>query len=126
MSDGELPDPQHLLKLARKTMSSAERRKKYRRLDFMDLSFWYPTQIKFFAAGSSGIHQRLIYGGNQTGKTECCAAEIAWHALGAYPDWWTGKRCAKPVLIWSCRKAPCSAATRCRKNSAAKLNSAPG
>jgi phage terminase large subunit-like protein len=100
MAADDTPDPQKLLRLARQTMSSAERRRKYRRIDFMDASFWYPTQLKFFAAGGSGVHQRLIYGGNQTGKTLSCAGEFAWHATGAYPDWWTGKRFNKPIRAW--------------------------
>jgi hypothetical protein len=48
----DAPDPQKLIRLARQTLSSAERRKKYRRIDFLDTSFWYPTQLAFFAAGS--------------------------------------------------------------------------
>ena len=100
MAADDIPDPQGVLRLARKTMSSAERRRKYRRLDFMDASFWYRTQLAFFAAGGSGLHQRLIYGGNQTGKTLSCAAEVSWHATGAYPDWWTGKRYDKPIRAW--------------------------
>ena len=100
MAADDTPDPQKLLRLARQTMSSAERRRKYRRIDFMDASFWYPTQLAFFAAGSSGAHQRLIYGGNQTGKTLCCAAEFAWHATGAYPPFWVGKRYDKPIRAW--------------------------
>jgi phage terminase large subunit-like protein len=96
----DVPDPAKLLKLARQTMSSAERRKKYRRIDFLDTAFWYPSQLKFFAAGGSGVHQRLIYGGNQTGKTLCCAAEFSWHCTGDYPHWWTGKRFKGPIRAW--------------------------
>ena len=97
----EIPDPARLIKLARQTLSSAERRQKYQRLDFLDTSYWYATQLQFFAAGSSGVHQRLLYGGNQSGKTTCCAAEMAWHLTGAYPPFWTGKRFKKPIRAWA-------------------------
>ena len=65
MSD-DAPDPQRLIRLARQTLSAAERRRKYQRIDFLGTDFWYPTQLAFFAAGSSGVHQRLIYSGSQT------------------------------------------------------------
>ena len=76
-SNIEAPDPQKLIRLAKQTLSSAERRRKYRQIDFLDSAFWYPTQLAFFAGGSTGKHQRLIYGGNQTGKTKSCSAEAA-------------------------------------------------
>jgi phage terminase large subunit-like protein len=97
----EIPDPQALIRLARQTLSSSERRKKYRRIDFLDTNYWYPTQLAFFMAGSSGVHQRLIYGGNQSGKTISCAAKVSWHMSGNYPDWWTGKRFTKPIRVWA-------------------------
>ena len=96
----EIPDPQQLIKIARQTLSSAERRQKFQQLDFLDTSYWYRTQLEFFAAGSSGVHQRLLYGGNQVGKTKSCAAEVAWHMTGAYPKWWCGKRFTKPIRCW--------------------------
>ena len=57
--------------------------------------------MQFFAAGSSGVHQRLIYGGNQSGKTT--AVPLRWHGhlTGAYPPWWTGKRFKKPIRVWA-------------------------
>jgi phage terminase large subunit-like protein len=96
----EVPDPQSLIRLARQTLSSAERRRKFRRIDFLDTTYWYRTQLRFFAEGRSGVHQRLIYGGNQTGKTLCCSAEVSWHMTGLYPDWWCGKRYTKPIRCW--------------------------
>src|SRR5215470_5264277 len=101
MMADDTPDPQRLLKLARQTMSSSERRRKYRRIDFLDTTFWYSTQLKFFAAGSSGVHQRLLYGGSQSGKTTSGGAEAAWHLSGDYPDWWKGKRFRKPIRAWA-------------------------
>jgi phage terminase large subunit-like protein len=97
----ETPDPQALIRLARQTLSSSERRKRFRRIDFLDASYWYPSQKAFFMAGSSGVHQRLLYGGNQGGKTLACAAEVAWHLTGDYPDFWTGKRFTKPIRVWA-------------------------
>jgi len=47
--------------------------------------------MEFFAAGASGVHQRPLIGGNQTGKTTAVAAEFSWHADGLYPPWWPGK-----------------------------------
>ena len=38
--------------------------------------------------------------GDQTGKTTTCAAEVAWHLTGEYPEWWTGKRFDKPIRCW--------------------------
>jgi phage terminase large subunit-like protein len=100
MASEETPYPARLIKLARQTLSSAERRRKYQRIDYLGTDFWYPTQLAFFAAGSSGVHQRLIYSGSQRGKTTAAAAEVSWHLTGDYPHWWAGKRFNKPIRCW--------------------------
>lgn len=38
---------------------------------------------------------------NRFGKTECGAAEGAYHLTGLYPDWWEGKVFDKPVRMWA-------------------------
>lgn len=60
----------------------------------------YPTHARFFAAGAE--HQeRAFVAGNRTGKSSCLAYELAAHALGKYPDWWVGRRFARPVTCWA-------------------------
>ena len=54
--------------------------------DFLDEKYWNKKQMEFFAAGASGVHQRPLIGGNQTGKTTAVAAEFSWHADGLYPS----------------------------------------
>ena len=38
---------------------------------------------------------------NRVGKTECGAAELAYHLTGKYPPDWPGKRFDKPVRAWA-------------------------
>ena len=95
----DAPDPQKIMRLARQAMSSSEYRKKFHLADFWGLSEWYEPQQRFFAAGSQH-HQRLIRGGNQTGKSFCCAYEAGLHLTGQYPRWWTGRRFTKPTRGW--------------------------
>lgn len=56
----------------------------------------YPWQVDFHNAGGE-FRQRALISGNQTGKTETCAAEVAIHATGLYPDWWKGLRIKHPI-----------------------------
>jgi len=44
--------------------------------------------------------QRLLMAGNRIGKSFCGAAEIAIHLTGKYPDWWKGKKFARPIRAW--------------------------
>lgn len=60
----------------------------------------YPKQYDFHAAGLSA-RERLFCAGNQEGKTYAGAHELAYHATGDYPDWWTGRRYNRPILAWT-------------------------
>src|SRR5262249_21261827 len=44
--------------------------------------------------------ERLLMAGNQLGKTLAGGMEVAIHATGLYPDWWTGRRFDKPTVGW--------------------------
>ena len=81
-------------------MSSAERRKKYNRISFMGPSFFYPSQMAFLNRTQGDQHQRILTGGNQSGKTTTCGAELAWHLTGRYADWHEGLRFNKPITAW--------------------------
>jgi phage terminase large subunit-like protein len=99
MADNEAPDPQKIMRLARQAMSSAEYRKKFHLADFWGQQRWYGPQLRFFATGAKH-HQRLIRGGNQTGKSEAAAYEAGLHMSGQYPRWWIGRRFTKPTRGW--------------------------
>jgi phage terminase large subunit-like protein len=51
----------------------------------------YRKQLDFFAAGAVE-RERILLGGNRSGKTEAGAYETALHLTGLYPDWWQGRR----------------------------------
>jgi phage terminase large subunit-like protein len=60
----------------------------------------YAKQREFFAAGKQ-YRERLLMAANRFGKTECGAAEMAYHLTGQYPDDWPGRRFSKPVRAWA-------------------------
>jgi hypothetical protein len=60
----------------------------------------YPKQAEFHIAGAK-YRERLFLAGNRCGKTECGAAEMAFHLTGRYPDWWEGKRFGRAVRAWA-------------------------
>lgn len=60
----------------------------------------YAKQREFHAAGEQ-FRERLLMAANRFGKTQCGAAEMAYHLTGAYPDWWAGKRFDRAVRAWA-------------------------
>lgn len=56
----------------------------------------YDKQHAFHEMGAVR-KERLFAAGNQLGKTWSGAAEVAMHATGLYPDWWTGHRFHRPI-----------------------------
>lgn len=60
----------------------------------------YPKQQLFFEAGDT-CRERLLIAGNQLGKSEAGAFEVACHLTGDYPTWWTGRRFEGPTKGWA-------------------------
>lgn len=60
----------------------------------------YHKAVRFFDGGAR-YPERLILGGNRTGKTQAAAFEATCHLTGLYPDWWTGKRFDGPIEMWA-------------------------
>lgn len=59
----------------------------------------YLKQADFHSAGAK-YRERLLLAANQVGKTFAGAMEVAIHATGRYPEWWTGYRFDHPVRMW--------------------------
>jgi phage terminase large subunit-like protein len=57
----------------------------------------YPKQKLFH---NTRVKERIFFAANQVGKSMSAAFEVAYHATGRYPDWWTGNTVAKPAHIW--------------------------
>ena len=78
-------------------LETIARDKKFNRMSYCKP---YPRQKEFFNFGSTK-RERLLMAPNRVGKTEGGAMEMAWHLTGEYPEWWTGKRFARPVRAWA-------------------------
>jgi phage terminase large subunit-like protein len=59
----------------------------------------YSKQLDFHAAGKAH-GERLFMAGNQQGKTWAGGYEVAIHATGRYPDWWTGAVFTRAPKWW--------------------------
>jgi phage terminase large subunit-like protein len=97
--EGESPQAYRarLVKLE-KELKVLEERRRFRKIDFFKP---YPKQQEFFDLGSV-VDERMFRAGNQLGKSEAGAVEMAYHLTGEYPDDWLGKRFNKPVRAWAC------------------------
>lgn len=60
----------------------------------------YGKALAFFKGGAQ-YPERLLLGGNRTGKTEAASYEVSCHLTGVYPEWWEGRRFDHPVDIWA-------------------------
>lgn len=85
-----------LLKLERE-LKALEEKRRFRKIDEFVA---YPKQQEFFDFGLN-FSERLFQMGNQQGKTEAGAYEMAVHLTGDYPDWWLGYRFTKPIKAWA-------------------------
>lgn len=60
----------------------------------------YYWQKELFDAGLKNP-ERCLIAANRVGKTETCAAEVATHMTGYYPDWWEGRKFNCPISAWT-------------------------
>jgi len=74
----------------------ADKRRRTRKLDFFKP---YPKQRAFYALGVTK-RERALIAGNQLGKTEAGAAEMAYHLTGLYPPDWPGRKWNRSVRAW--------------------------
>lgn len=61
----------------------------------------YTKHLRHFSGGAR-FRERLLLGGNRTGKTEGTGGvEVVYHLTGEYPHWWDGKRFDFPNEWWA-------------------------
>lgn len=79
------------------TLAALVEHKRFNKIDFFDP---YPKQWDFIAMGKDK-KERLLMAGNQLGKSECGAFEVATHLTGLYPDTWPGRVFDRPNDWWA-------------------------
>lgn len=84
-----------MLKEQAKLLAELDRR---RRTNLLSAYKPYSKQVAFHEAGKK-YRERLFMAGNQLGKTLSGAAEASMHLTGRYPDWWTGRRFERPIVM---------------------------
>lgn len=80
-----------------KTLIAITNHRRHNALDFVKL---YPKQEEFIALGAHK-QERMLFAGNQFGKSFCGAVEAAYHLTGLYPEWWVGRRFDHKVRGWA-------------------------
>lgn len=61
----------------------------------------YPKHMQVFEAGKTYL-ERCMMSANRVGKSEGVGAyEVACHATGIYPDWWSGRKFDRPISAWA-------------------------
>lgn len=95
-----------------------DEKQRYNKIDFF---VPYPKQIEFFDLGSV-VRERMLRAGNQIGKSEAGAVEMAYHLTGLYPDDWLGAKFGRPITAWAAGEA----AAMVRDIQQAKLFGEPG
>lgn len=81
----------------------------------------YAKQRDFFKLGAAK-RERLLMAGNQLGKTEAGAYEMALHLTGLYPSDWVGWRFTRPIKAWGA----CDTGVNTRDGIQQKLLGPPG
>jgi phage terminase large subunit-like protein len=87
------PDANEVRRHAKKMLTELEYRKRYRRLDY-----YRPNEKQLEFHNLIGT-EAALRSGNQTGKTHCVGAQLAFDALGRYPDWYHGRTFLTPPPI---------------------------
>ena len=85
-----------LQKLYAQLQAAAERQRFQHKLFFHP----YPKQWEFIALGATR-RERLLMAGNQVGKSEVGAFEMACHLTGQYPPEFVGRKFDRPVRAWA-------------------------
>ena len=79
------------------TLELLAQHRAYNKLDFFEP---YPVQKDFYTLGAAK-QERMLFAGNQMGKSYAGAGECAYHLTGLYPEWWKGRRWDRPVKAWA-------------------------
>ena len=93
VAEEEGPDPNDIRRHAKKMLTEMQYRQTYRRLDFYMPNF---KQQEFHNLRKT---EKMIRAGNQLGKTQSAAAQMAMDSCNIYPDWYSGRRFINPPKI---------------------------